>query len=282
MRLLLLALLPVPALAGLPGEDEVVSTVDLRASSDADARIPISFGVGAGTAIPLDSRILVPDLELRGDLQFNRLPPEEVEAFMRETADAGSDVPDRLAYTDLRSRISAQASWGATSRESGLRGRVGPLLVVEGNAGAMDRLAPIGWAPDYTASGRLGLTGDFGVAMPFGEEVGDPLLDLRFGASIAAPAFASGGQLSDPDDRAWALTVDDQTFAPTGLLGRETRAWGDAAFSVDNLRVGLMLGFHHRARSAVVKARAGSENWDVLDQPETIDPLVQLTVGAQF
>jgi len=282
MRLLLLTLLPLPALAGLPGQDEPVTSIDVRATSDADARVPLSFGAGVGLAVPLDQRMLVPDLELRTDLQHNRLPPDDIEAYMRENPAPDSQVPDRLAYSDLRSRTSIMASWGATSRQAGLRARVGPELLVWGSVGAMDKLEPIGWSPDYTAAGRLGLTGAFGVAVPIGEEIGDPLVDLRLGASLGAPLFASGGGLADPDHRAWALTVDDVTYDPVDLLGRETRVWGEATFTVDHLRVGARLGFQHAARSRVMKARATSESWDVLDQPETVDPLAQLTVGVVF
>lgn len=275
--------LPTSALAGLPGEEAPVLGVDALGTSAADLRSPLSVGGRLTFAAPLHRDPLVPDLEARAELTGNRMPPREVEDFMR--ANPGPDASggaERIDYTRLQSRMEATASWGATSREPGLRLRVGPLAVIDGDAGAMSALEPVGYAPDYTMSLRAGLTGAFGVALPFGEEIGDPLLDLRLGGSVASPLVVSGGRLDDPDFRDFALTVDDKTFREEQLAGRESRLWGEATFTVDHFRVGVDLGFNHRARSAIQRARAESPNWEVLDQPQPVDLLGRVTVGAIF
>lgn len=286
MRLLLIALLPLPALAARPGEDGTVTTLGLAAGLDTYSRHDVGFGVDARVAIPVNpERAVVPDVELRGTLLNTRLPPKNIESFIRGTGDgSGEPIPDdaKLDYAHWQARVQALASWGATSRELGLRARVGGLFVVDGDSGAVGRLGPYGWEPDYTAAMRLGLTGAAGIGVPLGDEIGDPLLDLRLGGSLAAPIMAGGGRLADDEFRDFALTVDDQLFEPTGFVGREARVWGEATAVFDRLSVSVEIGLEHTARSAISRARAESDSWDWVDEPAVAEPHGAITVGWVF
>lgn len=280
MRVLPLLLLPVSALAGLPGEGDPVTSIDVRATTDPDTRLPTFLGVGVQSAIPLAAEDeAVPDLELRADLQANQVPPADIQTFI---ADNGG--PDSVAYPRLRTRWSALASWGATSREGGLRLRAGPELVLDGDLGAMDALQydETGFYSDYTLAARAGLTGAFGLAIPIGEAPEDPLVDVRVGASVLLPVHASGGGVGQAEVRDDLLTIDDVAYRPVDLLGRETRVWGEGTVNVGHLRVGALLGLHHRARSVHRAALARSPDTTVSDGAYPVTFLGQLRVGVVF
>lgn len=275
MRLFALLLLPLPALAGLPGEGETVYSVDVRATTDPDTHMPVYGGLGVSAAIPLADDETIPDLELRADLQASSFPDNEVRTLL---GDAG--VAD-VRYGILRSRLSAMASWGAASRTSGLRLRIGPELLVEGTAGSESYFGDFtGPSSLSTRTLRGGLTGAFGVAVPFGEAPEDPLLDLRFGASVLAPLAAGGGQLGNETVRELALTVGDETFASYDTVGRESRAWGEGTVSFDQFRVGLTVGMHHRARDRRFQAIVDAGLADVDSFPVVL--FGQLRAGVVF
>lgn len=281
--LLCVTALPAISLAGLPGEGEAVTSIHAAGVLDANARGGLGLGAEVRSALPLSDSAAVPDLELRAGAVHTRLPPKDVEAFMKANPEpADASVPDSLAFSRWEARLAASAAWGATSREPGPRLRAGLLGIVDGTAGAARRLEPIGWASDYTASLRLGPVASVGWAIPLGDAVDDPLIDVRLGGSWAVPASAGGGRLASEAERDFVLTVDDQTFGSAGIVGREVRTWLGADVLLDGLTVGAEVGLEHTARSAVARARARSESWDVQDVPEQIDPHVRVTVGWTF
>lgn len=279
MVLVLAMVMGGTAHAGQPGEGNVVSSIDVRVTTDKEARDPMYGGIGGSVAAALGKDSKLPAVELRGDLQFNRLPPKEIAEFMLDSV--GSDMGiDDVTYSRMRSRWSLAASWGATSRERGWRVRVGPEFLIEGDVGAVGRLEPIGWSPDYTAATRAGLGGAVGYALPFGSDVGDPLLDVRVAGSVLAPLSAGGGTVGAEDFE--FLEVSGTEFLPVDLLGAESRAWGEATLTVKRLRLGATFGLHHRARSAYMQALSESPDHDVLASPNPVEFLGQASVGVVF
>jgi hypothetical protein len=286
----LLLFLPVPALAGLPGEGEPIVSVHAAGVSDSQARTPVGLGAEVRAAIPLSEAELVPDLEFRAGLVHTRLPPAENEAFiLANPGDPDAEVPDAIRFSRWESRLHAFASWGATDRGDAPRVRAGVVGLIDGTAGASRVLDPLGWSPDYTASFRAGPSAAVGWALPLGEDIGDPLLDVRVGASVLVPLSAGGGLLAgSADDRDFVLVVEDGcdvgdcVFGPAAVIGRETRAWAEGTLTVDHFVAGLELGLEHNARSAVTRARGRSPVWDTADLPEQADPYVRLTVGWMF
>lgn len=275
--ILLAALLSSPALAGVPGEGEPVVSGLATGVYDAEARDPLALGAELRAAFPFD-------LELRGRLLHSRLPPRDIEAFMLDNPNpSDASIPDSVAHSRWESRLQTLWSLDATEREAGPRIRAGGLGVIAGTSGAARRLGPIGWSPDYTASFHLGPTAAVGWATPLGEAPDSALLDVRLGASLAMPISAAGGRLGlGAEDRAFALTVDDDVFTPAGLLGRESRAWVEGTLVHKRLILGLEVGLEHNARSAVRRARGASPTWDVEDRPERVAPHAALQVGVIF
>ncbi|MFK7926935.1 MAG: hypothetical protein AB8H79_02010 [Myxococcota bacterium] len=286
MRLWLLALLPVPSLAARPGEDGTVTTVAAQVGLETQSRHELGAGASLRFAIPVrPDKAIIPDLEIRTSLMHTRLPPKDAEDTIRKLSEGiGNPIPSdsRLDYAHWESRTELLASWGATSRKAGLRARVGGLWTLDGDAGARARLEPHGWMPDYTAATRLGLTGAAGFAVPLGDEIGDPLIDLRVGMSMAAPLSAGGGGLSDSYDREFTLTADGKLYGAPQLLGRESRIWGEATAVFDRLHIGVELGLEHISRGAVAKARAQDPLWNWVDEPEPPSPHATITVGGVF
>ncbi|TVQ94076.1 MAG: hypothetical protein EA397_02905 [Deltaproteobacteria bacterium] len=274
---LALALLATPAFAGVPGEDKPVVSGLATAVYDADARDPLAIGGELRAAFPFD-------LELRGRLLHTRTPPRSIEDFMRANPEpSDAQVPESLAYSRWESRLQAFWSLDATERETGPRVRAGALGVIAGTSGASRRLGPIGWSPDYTASFQLGPSAAVGWATPLRDTPEAALLDVRLGGSLAMPITAGGGRLSiSSEDRAFALTVDDDVFSPSGLLGRESRAWVEGTLIHRRLIFGLEVGLEHNARSAVRRARAGSPNWNIEDTPERVAPHAAVQFGLLF
>lgn len=287
-RWLALAILcPTTATAGVPGEDAPIVSVHADGITDSQARSPLGLGAGIRVAIPLADDTWVPDLELRFGAVHSTLPPKEIEAFILDNPAPDSTVPESIRFSRWEARFSALASWSATERTEAPRVRAGLVGLVDGTAGAQRALDPIGWGPDYSRSLRMGPTAAVGWAMPFGDEIGDPMLDVRIGGSVLQPVAAGGGLLSS-DLRDEVLTVEegcdgaDCSFAATGWIGRETRAFAEGTFTVDHFVAGVELGLEHNARSPITRARARSPRWDTQDVPETADPYVRVTVGWMF
>jgi hypothetical protein len=270
-------LTPLAAAAGVPGDDAPIFSGHLVGELDADARGPI----GLGGELRLQSPA---DLDLRARLVHTRLPPKDIEQYMLDNPEpAGADVPDSLAFSRWEARLQAAWSLRATERDAGLRLRAGAVGVIGGTAGATARLGPIGWSPDYTTALQLGPAVAVGWATPLSDDPGSALLDARLGASVAMPFAAGGGRLAaGEEDRAFALTVDDRTFRPAGLVGRESRAWIESTLTWRHLVIGAELGLEHNARSAVRRARAASPTWGVADVPEKVAPHAAVTVGVIF
>jgi hypothetical protein len=282
---LLALLLPAAALAGPPGSGDPVTTVIVGAETDTDARLPIGLGGEVRLAIPLAESPDVPALELRASGLHTRQPPAEIEDFMKEVASEQgfTELPDKLAWSRWESRLQAMASWGATSREGGLRLRAGAVGVVAGSVGSTTQLEPIGWDANFTASLHLGPTAAVGLAVPFGDDLGDPLLDVRLGTSWALPVSTGGGTMSGPAvDREWTLTVDDRTYSSRALIGRESRAWVEAGLIWGQFTVQAELGLEHNAHSAITRARADSPDWDIILEPEAVQPHARLMLGVVF
>jgi len=126
------------------------------------------------------------------------------------------------------------------------------------------------------------VAGAVGLAIPVGDEVGDALIDVRVGASMAAPLTAGGGGLSDSDDRTFVLTADGQQYRPVQLLGRESRVWAEATTVFDRFHVGLELGLEHTSRGSVARARARDPLWNWVDKAEPPTPHATITLGWLF
>jgi hypothetical protein len=273
----LLVGLSVPALAGVPGEEKAIISGHAAIEHDAEARDPLAVGG--------ELRVILPqDLDFRVRLVHTRLPPRDIESFMRANPQPpDATAPGSLAFSRWESRFQAGWSLHATERDPGLRLRLAGLGVISGTSGATAKLDPIGWSPDYTAAFQAGPTATIGWATPLSDRPTSALLDVRLGGSIAVPITAGGGRIGRGDeDRAFALTVDDRTFGSAGLVGRETRAWVEGNVTWRRLIVTGELGLEHNARSAVRRARAASPSWDVVDAPERVAPHAAVLVGVIF
>jgi len=272
-----LAPLSLPAFAGVPGDGKTIVSGHATAVHDAEARDPLAIGGELRVAFPID-------LDLRGRLLHSRLPPRDIEDFMRANPEpSDASVPARLAFSRWESRLQAGWSLRATERDAGLRIRLAAQGVIAGTAGASVKLDPIGWSPDYTASFHLGPVATIGWATPLADSPTSALLDVRLGASLVSPISAGGGRLArGPEERAFALTVDDETFRAAGLLGRESRAWIEGNLIHRRLVLSAEIGLEHNARSAVRRARGASPNWGVADVPEKVAPHAAIQVGVIF
>lgn len=272
-----LATVSLPAFAGVPGEGKTIVSGHVTAVHDAEARDPLAIGGELRFLFPID-------LDLRASLLHSRLPPRDIEDFMRANPEpADASVPSRLAFSRWESRLQAGWSLRATERDAGLRIRLAGLGVIAGTAGAGVKLDPIGWSPDYTASFHLGPLATIGWATPLSDSPTSALLDVRLGASLAAPISAGGGRIGrGADDRAFALTVDDEVFRARGLLGRESRAWLEGNLIHRRLVLSAEIGLEHNARSAVRRARGASPNWGVADVPEKVAPHAAIQIGVLF
>lgn len=266
----------LPAAAGVPGDDAPIVSLHGTAVHDGEARDPLALGGELRAAFPFD-------LDLRGRLLHSRLPPREIEDDMRASpVPSDAEVPDRLAYSRWEARLQAGWSHHATERTSGLRMRAAALGIITGDSGATRKLEPIGWSPDYTAAFKFGPTLAIGWAAPLADTPTAALLDVRLGASLALPVTAGGGRLSNLEDYPWVLEIDDQTYRPAQLTGRETRAWIEGNLTYKRLILSAELGLEHNARSAVRRARIDSPDWDVTDTPEKVAPHIAIQVGAIF
>ncbi|MFT7517903.1 MAG: hypothetical protein ACI9MC_000027 [Kiritimatiellia bacterium] len=274
--LLLIAASSTSALAGAPGSSEPTIAVGIGATIDPDARSPVG--------IVLDGRAELPvGLHLRAELTQFRFPDRNTESFMLENAEVldVSAAPDSVVWRVYEARLTA--AWGLkeASRDAGLRARLGGLLVAGGSSGAAAQLEPLGWQSDLTRFAKLGPIASVGLALPFGDDPGDPLLDVRVAGSFVIPITAGGGALST-DARQSTLSVDQQTFKGVGLISPEARAYIEATLWLDAIMFSAELGMEHNPISALSAARAESEDWNEADRSRKPTPHAALKVALVF
>jgi hypothetical protein len=277
----LFTLFATNAWAGQPGSGDAVGMLGASALLDDAARVPLGLGIEGRVSADIVSDL---GLDLRGELLHTRLPPRSLESFMLENPDpaAPGPVPDSVRFSQWEGRMALAAAFRPTSREAGLRARLGVLGVLSGSAGATAALSPIGWDPDYTAAFRAGPVGAVGLAIPIGGEVGDPLIDVRLGGSWAIPVAAAGGLVGGAEPPSWLLTVDGTEYQASDLVGREARGWVEGTATWGAWFAGAQVGLEHNARSTIARARALSPDWEVSDIPEKVAPHAQVTVGFVF